>query len=142
MNKRLLTLIILGSFLATLSCRVVNDFLAEPDASSEPAQIDSVDDEPETLAPEPESGGSQKPSILIAGEPGTLFETAGCPFETDAPIQCGYLTVPENRTISNSSTIQLAVAILSAPDGGDEPPIIYLEGGPGGSPLAEFDAQE
>ncbi len=143
MNRRLLTLIILASFLATLACGVVDDFLADSPDSSEPAQVDSDVDDPETLATEADSGASQEPGLPVAGEPDGQFETAACPFESDAPVRCGYLTVPENRTIKNSPTIQLAVAILSAPDGGgDEPPIIYLEGGPGGSPLAEFDAQD
>jgi len=143
MNRRLLTLIILASFLATLACGVVDDFLADSPDLSEPAQVDSVLDDPTTIVPEPDSGASQEPGLPVAGEPDGLFETTACPFETDAQVLCGYLTVPENRTIKNSPTIQLAVAILSAPDGGaDEPPIIYLEGGPGGSPLAEFDAQD
>jgi pimeloyl-ACP methyl ester carboxylesterase len=43
--------------------------------------------------------------------------------------------VPENRADPQSPTIRLAVAIFH-PDGPAEPdPILYLEGGPGGSPL-------
>jgi len=51
-------------------------------------------------------------------------------------VECGYLVVPENRMDPNSRNIRLAVAIFRHPDGAPEPdPIIYLEGGPGGSPL-------
>jgi pimeloyl-ACP methyl ester carboxylesterase len=70
------------------------------------------------------------------------FEPAPCPFELPSgfvegeTIECGVLTVPENRAIIGGRTIRLAVAILRHPAGTPEPdPIIYLEGGPAGSPL-------
>jgi pimeloyl-ACP methyl ester carboxylesterase len=51
-------------------------------------------------------------------------------------VECGYLIVPEDRANPDSRNIRLAVAIFRHPDGAPEPdPIIYLEGGPGGSPL-------
>jgi pimeloyl-ACP methyl ester carboxylesterase/putative hemolysin len=70
------------------------------------------------------------------------FEEAPCPFKLPAgqvegeTIECGYLTVPENRADPEGREVRLAVAILRHPEGASEPdPIIYLEGGPGGSPL-------
>jgi pimeloyl-ACP methyl ester carboxylesterase len=46
------------------------------------------------------------------------------------------LTVPEDCTDPESRNIRLAVAIFRHPDGNPQPdPIIYLEGGPGASPL-------
>lgn len=69
-----------------------------------------------------------------------VFEEADCPFgEYDGyTIDCGYLIVPEDRADPNSRDIRLAVAIVRAenplPD-----PIIYLEGGPGGSALYGID---
>lgn len=70
------------------------------------------------------------------------FHAAQCPFEVfdDETITCGYLTVPENRADPDSITIDLAVAIIHA--GGTRPrkdPILYLEGGPGGSALSDPD---
>lgn len=71
------------------------------------------------------------------------FHAAACPFEVfdDETITCGYLTVPENRADpENSITVDLAVAIIHA--GGTRPrqdPILYLEGGPGGSALLDPD---
>lgn len=84
-------------------------------------------------------------------EPTVFFEAAPCPFDLPdghvegETVDCGYVTVPENRSVAGSRTIRLAVAIFRHPDGATEPdPIIYLEGGPGGSPLKvrvpEFDA--
>ena len=65
-----------------------------------------------------------------------------CPFEVldSENINCGYLTVPENRSKPDSVYVNLAVAIIHA--GGVRPrtdPILYLEGGPGGSALADPD---
>ena len=49
---------------------------------------------------------------------------------------CGYLEVLEDRSDPSSPTIRLAVARFFHPDGEPEAdPIIYLEGGPGGSAL-------
>jgi pimeloyl-ACP methyl ester carboxylesterase len=67
------------------------------------------------------------------------FEPAECPFLLLDPrgVECGYLSVPENRGDPNSHTIQLAVAIFRSTNLHPAPdPLIYLDGGPGGSPLA------
>jgi pimeloyl-ACP methyl ester carboxylesterase len=82
-----------------------------------------------------------------SGLPAPTFEKAACPFrlppgQVDGKtVECGYLTVPENRSGSTSAsspirTIRLAVAIFHPSDGAAEPdPIIYLMGGPGASAL-------
>lgn len=55
-------------------------------------------------------------------------------------VECGYLTVPEDRSNSSSPTIQLAYAVLHAASDAVKPdPIIYLSGGPGGNAVAELD---
>jgi pimeloyl-ACP methyl ester carboxylesterase len=66
------------------------------------------------------------------------FESIDCPFGIpfNEKIRCGFLIVPENRSIASSPTIKIGVAIISshathpAPD-----PIFFLNGGPGGSLL-------
>lgn len=69
-----------------------------------------------------------------------------CPFYILPPeieeetVDCGYLFVPEKRSDRNSPVIQLAVMIIYAT--GSDPydePIIYLEGGPGGSAIAGYE---
>ncbi len=70
------------------------------------------------------------------------WHDSACPFEVlhGEDITCGYLTVPENRTDPDSVYVNLAAAIIHA--GGVRPrpdPILYLEGGPGGSVLADPD---
>jgi len=71
-----------------------------------------------------------------------MFEETPCPFELPSDqvegetVECGYLIVPEDRTDPESREIRLAIAIFRHPDGNPQPdPIIYLEGGPAGSPL-------
>lgn len=74
------------------------------------------------------------------------YHTTPCPFPipNHATVDCGYLTVPESRSIANGTFIKLAVAVLRAPASNlQADPIVFLNGGPGGSALDEFinDAQ-
>ncbi len=67
------------------------------------------------------------------------FLTARCEFflDTDVEYECGWLTVPEDRqNPDNGSEVQIHVAMFEStnPDAPDDP-IIYLDGGPGGSTL-------
>ena len=65
-----------------------------------------------------------------------VFETADCAFETpnNHQVDCGYLIVPEDRGDPDSPTIRLHVAIFRSRAAEPQPdPIVYLEGGPGGS---------
>jgi pimeloyl-ACP methyl ester carboxylesterase len=49
-------------------------------------------------------------------------------------VECGTLTVPENRSDPQSRVIELAVMVIHSRSQTPEPdPIIYLAGGPGGS---------
>ncbi len=51
-------------------------------------------------------------------------------------MECGYVVVPEDRSDPDSGTIRIATAIFHPPGGATHPdPVVYLEGGPGGSPL-------
>ena len=70
------------------------------------------------------------------------FAASDCPFEIPRgfDVRCGYLTVPENRTRADSPAIELAVAIVAAPNENRQPPLVYLAGGPGGSALDDFAA--
>lgn len=67
------------------------------------------------------------------------FEDGACPFLVIAPevegetILCGRLIVPESRTNFSGRMISLQVALVLSPAREPGPPIVYLEGGPGGS---------
>ena len=72
--------------------------------------------------------------------PALGFEAWDCPFPALDGVTCGYLTVPEDRSQPDGYTIDLAVAIISPWGSDPDPvPVIYLEGGPGGSPLLSTD---
>lgn len=76
-------------------------------------------------------------AVLPAVAQDATFVTAECPFATPAgrSVECGYLTVPEDHfDATNTNTMQLAAAIFRS-ENPDATPIIYLEGGPGGSAL-------
>jgi pimeloyl-ACP methyl ester carboxylesterase len=71
-------------------------------------------------------------------EAGARFEPAACPVKipADATVACGYLVVPEDRSQPGGREIRLAVAILESHSAEPAPdPVVYLEGGPGGSAL-------
>ena len=70
--------------------------------------------------------------------PEQRYELVACPY--DIPwgpiIECGYLTVPENRSDPDSRDIRLAVAIAKSTSPDPRPdPIVYLDGGPGASTI-------
>lgn len=68
----------------------------------------------------------------------SAFEPARCPMPIpgDTVVDCGYLTVPERHENPGGQQIELAVAIVRATDPNPRPdPVVYLEGGPGGSAL-------
>ena len=85
-----------------------------------------------------------------AAEP--TIEPGACPFQMPPgqvegeTVDCGYLIVPEERADPASRWIGLALAIFHPPGRITRPdPVVYLEGGPGGSPLKliairDFDA--
>lgn len=66
------------------------------------------------------------------------YESADCKFDIPASmtIHCGNLTVPEERAKHNGRTIVLHVAMIKSASQTPAPdPVVYLEGGPGGSAL-------
>ncbi len=72
------------------------------------------------------------------------FEKTDCWFKapTGRDVECGWLTVPEDHAKPDGSTIKLAVARFKSDAATPLPdPIVYLEGGPGGSPLRSYPAQ-
>ncbi len=110
----------------------------EPTAPSSTAtQPEAAPSETESPIPSP----TTEPSPTNAPEP-TDFQENRCQFElppgltNGKTIQCGTLEVPVDRSNPESATAELAVAILPHTSKSDAAqPVIYLEGGPGGSTL-------
>jgi len=101
-----------------------------------------------TATPRPTDTPTPKPTDTPSPTPTPMavFEEASCPFDLPEgqvegeTVQCGYLVVPEDRADPEGRKLRLAVAIFRHPDGDPEPdPVIYLEGGPGGSALEFVD---
>jgi pimeloyl-ACP methyl ester carboxylesterase len=85
----------------------------------------------------------QGPFLLPAAQAGAPgYEPAACPMPAPegARVECGYLTVPEDRSRPEGRTIRLAVAIVRSrsPDPAPDP-VVYLEGGPGYGPLRNIE---
>lgn len=69
-----------------------------------------------------------------------FFEEEDCPFDLDMDMTCGYVIVLEDRSDPDSEWVELAVVILYALADNPQPdPVIYLEGGPGGSALFQVE---
>ncbi|MFK7804346.1 MAG: alpha/beta hydrolase [Anaerolineae bacterium] len=116
----------------------------EPSAVIETAPTavpEEIDPEVPEIAEETDDLIPERPAAMSAAE----FVDGECPFAAQIAnkysVRCGVLNVPENRESGSDRMIQLAVAILPAANGNPEPdPVIYLEGGPGGSAVAGFEA--
>jgi pimeloyl-ACP methyl ester carboxylesterase len=72
----------------------------------------------------------------------SALQQAHCPFPLGAglvegqDVKCGFLTVPEDRSLPKSPTMRLAVAIFQTPSSQRDPdPVLFLSGGPGGAIL-------
>lgn len=61
-----------------------------------------------------------------------VYEDVPCPFNApNASVNCGYLTVPEDRTGDPERTIKLAVAVYRTRSEDPAEPVVFLQGGPG-----------
>ena len=113
------------------------------EATDEPEPTDEPTPTPVPPTNTPEPTATTEPTPSPTPEPGpdydVNFETADCEFSVPGgrDVECGYLTVPENRDdVENGRTIRLHVAIFASESENPAPdPIIYLEGGPGGDAL-------
>lgn len=75
-------------------------------------------------------------SAAHASPQAPYFETTPCPVTVPEGTICGNLVVAENRANPTSRSIRVAVIILKAKSASPLPdPIVYLEGGPGGSAI-------
>lgn len=79
---------------------------------------------------------------LFTGCTSSNLEEAKCRFSVPARtnIECGYLTVPEDRNSKNSPMIRLHFAIVHSVNEDPAPdPVVILHGGPGGYALDSMD---
>ncbi len=73
-----------------------------------------------------------------------VYNSAPCWFQSGSSnglkTECGQLTVPANRSKPGRGTVKLAVARIHSSSPTPQPdPVVYLEGGPGGSAISGID---
>jgi pimeloyl-ACP methyl ester carboxylesterase len=72
---------------------------------------------------------------------GGSWEKVPCPFDSSKsllPVTCGRLKVPENYQDPKGRSIEIAFMVVKAQKNVDpENPLIYLNGGPGGTSLID-----
>lgn len=76
--------------------------------------------------------------FYLSAQSVSRFETSDCAIQIPKgeKVECGYLVVPEDRTIKNNKTIKLPIAILKSDNPNPQPdPVLRTLGGPGGSSL-------
>lgn len=79
-----------------------------------------------------ESQGPYKPGLVkgnLTLKPATFKASDG----TRVDGEIGRLVVPESRTSDSPNLIELAFVRLKSPSANPQAPLVYLEGGPGGS---------
>ncbi|MEM9774548.1 MAG: alpha/beta hydrolase [Chloroflexota bacterium] len=123
------------------------DPIVEPEEEfiDEPIEEEPMEEPLEEPLEEPDpiedTVSESSPAVMSDAE----FIDGDCPFPNriarQYSMRCGRLIVPESRETNSDRLIELAVAILPAANGNAEAdPVIYLEGGPGGSAVAGFEA--
>jgi pimeloyl-ACP methyl ester carboxylesterase len=126
MKKKMLLSVLVFTLLLT-SC-------AQPAASPTPTEV--IPEPTATTKPTPKPTPTIEPTPMEEPpvESVATFEQAPCPFDVpeDAPVECGFVVVPEDHNDPTGPTIRLAVAILKDQSENHQPDaVILLSGGPG-----------
>ncbi len=133
MPRLRLSIPILAFALLASACTSSDD--ASPNTSttdstaSETTVVDAgIDDDGDAVV-EPE------PVEADTGIGSFTFDDGACPVDVPGlEPRCGTVTVPMNWS-DGSGEVVLPVVVLPATDGAEHPPVVYLEGGPGGHPI-------
>jgi len=95
-----------------------------------------------TSTPEPTATPAVEPTSTVqpTAEPVATFEEGPCPFDVPegAPVECGFVVVPEDHNDPEGPTIRLSVAVLRDQSDEHQPdPVMLLSGGPGEKTVAK-----
>jgi pimeloyl-ACP methyl ester carboxylesterase len=129
----------------TASCST-SDSAADPEAPSTASEVppeagsnsqsESSSIPVSTQIAEASTSTSTAATPQSAYEP--IYEAGPCPVTPppDILVECGTVTVPEDRTRPEGRLIELAVARVTSPStSGSDAPVVWLSGGPGGRSL-------
>ncbi|MFN2147251.1 MAG: alpha/beta fold hydrolase [Anaerolineales bacterium] len=100
-------------------------------ASCSPAAVSPTPDE---AALEPTASAESTVTAESSAETLPAFEETACPFELPegAPVECGFVVVPEDHANPDGPSIRLATIIVRDQSENHKPdPVILLAGGPG-----------
>lgn len=132
----LLVLLVAGLIAAGCAVDGRGTATAMPQATAKPQATATPVPPTATVTPSPTPTTTPEPT-QVAFNP--VFTSAPCPFSTPmgAVVDCGFAVVPEDRDGALSDTIRLAVAVYRSTSAHPAPdPVIFLQGGPGGSALS------
>jgi outer membrane biosynthesis protein TonB len=122
----------------------------EPTPTTKPTREPTPTTKP-TREPTPTTKPTPKPTLTIEltpteeppAEPVATFEEAPCPFNVPegAPVECGFVVVPEDHNDPTGPTIRLAVVVIKdQSENHQADPVILLSGGPGEKTIASAPA--
>ncbi|MFN2275295.1 MAG: hypothetical protein ACK2TX_10665, partial [Anaerolineales bacterium] len=100
-------------------------------ASCSPAAVSPT---PDDAALEPTASAESTVTAESSAETLPAFEETACPFELPegAPVECGFVVVPEDHANPDGPSIRLATIIVRDQSENHKPdPVILLAGGPG-----------
>ena len=93
------------------------------------SRVDAVPDPTPTIPPKPSQTTIDPTPKAIP-----VFEGAPCPFDApeDAPVECGFVIVPEDHNAPEGPSLRLATVIVRDQSEDHQPdPVFLLAGGPG-----------
>ena len=76
-----------------------------------------------------------------AGPTAPTFQAVACPegvFPAELDVDCGYITVPQNRANPTGPTATVAAAVVHASEPAEPDPIVFLDGGPSFGAISPF----
>jgi len=114
----------------------VGEVATEAPATEVPATEESAATEEPVATESPTESPTEAPVEEALFESGSCSMIMDIGLSYDYDVECGYLSVPENRTKPDSPTIRLPVAVFKSTAENPQPdPVLHLFGGPGGSVL-------
>ena len=114
---------------------------AEPDQSTTASTVAAPSSTSSTATTPPTTSPPTTTTSTSVGVAEVRFDRGRCPFSVPVGTdpECGTVSVPQDRSNPDGLEVELAVAVFGATIEEQLPPIVYLEGGPGGEALSALE---